>query len=130
MLKSLQTDRHSDERRTTGDQKKINNQPPKKPFKKPHKTRKQNKIKEKRKIRIVSFDKNISRADIRHRQKYNLTTKYQHCISLTPEQTYFTRTQSELLSIDRIRSAIYISSVDYYCIDHTNNIDIFLDFRR
>lgn len=28
MLKSLQTDRHSDERRTTGDQKKINNQPP------------------------------------------------------------------------------------------------------
>lgn len=96
MLKSLQTDRHSDERRTTGDQKKINNQPPKKPFKKPHKTRKQNKIKEKRKIRIVSFDKSISRADIRHRQKYNLTTKYQHCISLTSEQTYFTRTQSEL----------------------------------
>lgn len=29
MLKSLQTDRHLDERRTTGDQKKINNQPPK-----------------------------------------------------------------------------------------------------
>lgn len=92
MLKSLQTDRHSDERRTTGDQKKINNQPPKNPLK----TRKQNKIKEKRKIRIVSFDKNISRADIRHRQKYNLSTKYQHCISLTSEQTYFTRTQSEL----------------------------------
>lgn len=96
MLKSLQTDRHSNERRTTGDQKKINNQPPQKPFKKPHKTRKQNKIKEKRKIRIVSFDKNISRADIRHRQKYNLSTNYQHCISLTYEQTYFIRTQSEL----------------------------------
>lgn len=29
MLKSLQTDRHSDERRTTGDQKKFNNQPQK-----------------------------------------------------------------------------------------------------
>lgn len=95
MLKSLQTDiRTNDEQQVI--RKKINNQPPKKPFKKPHKTRKQNKIKEKRKIRIVSFDKSISRADIRHRQKYNLTMKYQHCISLTSEQTYFTRTQSEL----------------------------------
>lgn len=43
MLKSLQTDRHSDERRTTGDQKKINNQPQKNRLK--NLTKRENKTK-------------------------------------------------------------------------------------